>query len=68
MTGVVIRPVQASDDTQWRPLWDSYNAFYGRSGATALPEEITETTWARFFDADEVDVRQARRAVLEVVG
>lgn len=53
MTGVVIRPVQASDDTQWRPLWDSYNAFYGRSGATAVPEEITETTWARFFDADE---------------
>ena len=26
---------------QWLPLWDGYNAFYGRSGPTALPPEIT---------------------------
>jgi GNAT superfamily N-acetyltransferase len=30
-----------------------YNKFYGRSGATALADEITQTTWARFFDANE---------------
>jgi GNAT superfamily N-acetyltransferase len=48
-----IRPVQSDDYDQWLPLWDSYNAFYGRSGATALAHEITQTTWARFFDADE---------------
>jgi GNAT superfamily N-acetyltransferase len=34
-------------------LWDGYNAFYGRSGPTALPCEITERTWARFFDGYE---------------
>jgi GNAT superfamily N-acetyltransferase len=27
--------------------------FYGRSGVTALPDAITQTTWARFFDTYE---------------
>jgi GNAT superfamily N-acetyltransferase len=48
-----IRSVAASDYAQWLPLWDGYNAFFGRSGATALPEAMTETTWARFFDERE---------------
>ena len=48
-----IRPVEAADYAQWLPLWDGYNAFYGRSGPTALPEAITATTWGRFFDAAE---------------
>jgi GNAT superfamily N-acetyltransferase len=38
---------------QWLPLWDGYNAFYGRSGPTALPDDITATTWGRFFDEME---------------
>jgi GNAT superfamily N-acetyltransferase len=46
---VSIRPVKAADHDQWRPLWDGYNAFYGREGATALDESITRQTWARFF-------------------
>jgi GNAT superfamily N-acetyltransferase len=50
---VVVRPVRAEDHAAWRPLWDGYNAFYGRSGPTALPEEITRTTWARFLDERE---------------
>jgi GNAT superfamily N-acetyltransferase len=50
---LVIRPVQQQDRPQWLPLWQGYNAFYGRAGATALPQEITHTTWARFFDACE---------------
>jgi GNAT superfamily N-acetyltransferase len=49
----IVRPLARADLAQWRPLWDGYNAFYGRSGPTALAEEITRTTWARFFDADE---------------
>jgi GNAT superfamily N-acetyltransferase len=49
----LVRAVTRSDLAQWRPLWDGYNAFYGRSGPTALAEEITRTTWARFFDAAE---------------
>jgi GNAT superfamily N-acetyltransferase len=48
-----IRPVTPLDYDQWLPLWHGYNAFYGRSGPTALPAEITQKTWARFFDADE---------------
>jgi hypothetical protein len=48
-----IRPVTQPDYDQWLPLWDGYNAFYGRSGETALPAEITRTTWSRFFDAYE---------------
>lgn len=48
-----IRPVTREDYDQWLPLWDGYNAFYGRSGETALPLHITRTTWARFFDPYE---------------
>lgn len=48
-----IRPVRRTDHDEWRPLWDAYNAFYGRSGATSLPEEITRATWERFFEASE---------------
>jgi GNAT superfamily N-acetyltransferase len=49
----IIRPICRADYDGWRPLWDGYNAFYGRSGATALPEEITQITWERFFTSSE---------------
>jgi GNAT superfamily N-acetyltransferase len=48
-----IRPVRPEDFDAWKPLWDGYNAFYERSGPTALPEHITRATWQRFFDAYE---------------
>ena len=50
---IIIRPIEREDHAQWRPLWDGYNAFYGREGETALAEDITDATWARFFSADE---------------
>jgi GNAT superfamily N-acetyltransferase len=50
---LTIRPVARHDYEQWLPLWDGYNAFYGRSGPTALDPDITRTTWQRFFDAYE---------------
>lgn len=50
---VTIRAIRSADFDQWLPLWDGYNEFYGRAGDTALPQEITRTTWARFFDAYE---------------
>lgn len=53
MRDVTVRSIEARDRAAWRPLWDAYNAFYGRSGATALPAEITENTWTRFFDVNE---------------
>jgi GNAT superfamily N-acetyltransferase len=51
--GVEIRPVRPSDYDAWLPLWNGYNEFYGRVGATALDPAITETTWKRFFDPGE---------------
>ncbi|UFZ03631.1 GNAT family N-acetyltransferase [Bradyrhizobium ontarionense] len=50
---LTIRAIAREDYDHWMPLWDGYNAFYGRSGPTALPAEITAATWTRFFDADE---------------
>ena len=50
---ITIRPVARDDFALWKPLWDGYNAFYGRAGATALAPDITQMTWARFFDAYE---------------
>ena len=50
---ITIRPVLQEDFPAWKPLWDAYNAFYGRHGETALPDEITQLTWSRFFDAYE---------------
>jgi GNAT superfamily N-acetyltransferase len=48
-----VRAVEARDFDAWKPLWDGYNAFYGRSGPTALPEAVTRSTWGRFFDGLE---------------
>lgn len=50
---VLVRPIQQADFEAWQPLWEGYNAFYGREGNTALPPEITRATWERFFDPYE---------------
>lgn len=50
---ITIRPVLSTDFPAWSTLWEGYNAFYGRSGPTALAPEITRMTWSRFFDGDE---------------
>ena len=52
-SNVSIRFVERRDYAEWLALWEGYNAFYGRSGPTALPPDITEMTWTRFFDAHE---------------
>ena len=48
-----IRSLEPRDRAAWTPLWDGYNAFYGRAGATALRPEIGEATWQRFLDPAE---------------
>lgn len=50
---ILVRPAVEADFDAWLPLWEGYNAFYGRSGTTALPADITRTTWSRFHDLDE---------------
>ncbi len=52
-TDLTVRSIVPKDYDQWLPLWEGYNAFYGRSGPTALAPEITRMTWSRFFDAYE---------------
>ncbi|MBA5605363.1 GNAT family N-acetyltransferase [Duganella sp. FT3S] len=52
-SNLTIRPVRPADFAAWSVLWAGYNAFYGRSGPTALAAAIVETTWSRFFDANE---------------
>lgn len=53
MNQLTVRSVAPEDFDEWKVLWDGYNTFYGRSGPTALPDEITQMTWSRFFDAYE---------------
>ncbi len=50
---MLIRAVSAADYAGWAPLWAGYNAFYERSGPTAVPEATTLITWARFLDPAE---------------
>jgi GNAT superfamily N-acetyltransferase len=50
---IIVRDIARTDRDRWSHLWDGYNAFYGRSGATALAETITATLWERLFDPAE---------------
>ncbi|WP_299613452.1 GNAT family N-acetyltransferase [uncultured Tateyamaria sp.] len=52
-TDTVIRGAEAADHAQWRTLFEGYNAFYGRSGETALSDDVVLTSWHRFLAADE---------------
>ena len=52
-SALIIRPVRPADFPAWSVLWAGYNAFYGRSGPTALAPAIIETTWSRFFNDHE---------------
>lgn len=67
---LIVRPVQSGDFDQWLPLWNGYNAFYGREGGTALDEAITRQTWDRFFvatDPVKAFVAEAEGQVLGLV-
>lgn len=50
---ICVRDAQDADFTQWRTLWDQYNAFYGRKGSTALAKDIVLSTWRRFLAPHE---------------
>jgi GNAT superfamily N-acetyltransferase len=53
VSSVNVRSIQQADFPAWKPLWDGYNAFYGRNGETALRPEITQVAWQRFLDPHE---------------
>ncbi len=50
---ITVREARPDDFDRWLPLWDGYNAFYERTGPTAVSDAMTRLTWGRFFDAYE---------------
>lgn len=48
-----VRPIERDDKAQWLGLWAGYNAFYKRVGPAAIPDAMTDLTFARFFDGYE---------------
>jgi ribosomal protein S18 acetylase RimI-like enzyme len=46
---ITIRPIRQQDHKEWKALWKDYNAFYGREGASALPEDVIQATWNRLM-------------------
>ena len=49
MDTLTIRPLTCTDRAQWEPLWQGYLAFY----KTSVPADVTDLTFARFFDEAE---------------
>ena len=49
VTDCSVRAARSDDYDQWLELWDGYLRCY----EVSLPDEVTASTWARFFDADE---------------
>ncbi len=46
---MAVRAIEPGDWSAWLPLWHGYNTFY----ANEPREEVTRTTWERFFDPAE---------------
>jgi GNAT superfamily N-acetyltransferase len=46
---LICRPVTVADQDQWLMLWQGYQDFYH----TTIQEDVTRTTWQRFFDPTE---------------
>ncbi len=49
MSEVDIRPILPKDWERWLPIWRGYHEFYKSNPS----DEVTRTTWARFFDPEE---------------
>ncbi|SOC37899.1 ribosomal protein S18 acetylase RimI-like enzyme [Rhizobium subbaraonis] len=48
MSDLEVRPLELSDEAEWRRLWTAYLAFY----ETSLPEEVFRKTFARLTGED----------------
>ncbi|GGD20547.1 GNAT family N-acetyltransferase [Aureimonas glaciei] len=53
MTSVLIRPLAAADEAEWRRLWTGYLRFY----ETTVPEEVYATTFARLLSGADNEYR-----------
>lgn len=47
--GIRIQAVEAGHRDAWEPLWRAYQAFY----EIAIPDAVSDVTWARLLDRDE---------------
>jgi GNAT superfamily N-acetyltransferase len=47
-TSLIVRPILAADEAQWRALWRAYLAFY----ETDLPEDTYRETFRRILTGD----------------
>jgi GNAT superfamily N-acetyltransferase len=53
MTSVLIRPLAAADEAEWRRLWTGYLRFY----ETSVSEEVYATTFARLLSGADNEYR-----------
>lgn len=51
MSEIVIRPLTAGDEADWRRLWTAYLEFY----ETRVPAEVYDSTFARLLGTDPQD-------------
>ncbi|HVW55134.1 MAG TPA: GNAT family N-acetyltransferase [Rhizobiaceae bacterium] len=51
MPEISVRPIEASDQAEWRRLWTAYLAFY----ETTLPDSVYQSTWSRLFTEGEYE-------------
>jgi GNAT superfamily N-acetyltransferase len=49
MSNLIIRPLVASDESEWRWLWTLYLEYY----ETSVPEAVYQTTFARLLSHDD---------------
>ena len=64
MSDVIIRPLQAADEQQWRRLWTGYLEFYESS----VGEEVYRTTFARLLAGNAGADNEYRGLIAEVDG
>ncbi len=50
---MIVRPLQAADEPQWRALWKGYLDYY----ETVLPDEIYRSSFERMLSGDEREFR-----------
>lgn len=50
-TDLIIRPIEAKDETEWRRLWTAYLEFYEKT----VPEEVYEETFRRLIGEGEFE-------------
>lgn len=59
-----IRDAKASDEVEWRRLWDGYSVFY----ETTVAPEITARTWQRILDPSSAMIGRIAEHLGKIVG